>query len=363
MKSSEAPPGMKRITDLDAAWATGASGPRLRAVRAAAERVRERFASGPRVVSVRTLPLTRLAYPTKYAFYAAAISPVPIITMHHKCVLVQFLQEGELKNLLFNPTDVEAAKATPFFARLVEQFGERLTALLQGKRTPIDEQLAALDLSPADIDYIAFDHFHTQDVRRLLADASGAPSPRYPRAKLLAPEVEWLDWDDLHPLQRAWFVKDGKSGVSMDRVQLTRADLALGDGLMLLRTPGHTSGNQTLFIHTDDGVWGISENGTCADSWAPLASKIPGLAATCRRQDLDVILNSNTPESTVDQYTSMILERTIVDPARRAPGFVQMFPSSEVVPSALAPGLSPTLVHGAIASGTVVRPSRAHAAA
>ena len=31
---------------------------------------------------------------------------------------------------------------------------------------------------------------------------------------------------------------------------------------MLIRTPGHTSGNQTLFIHTEQGVWGISENGT-----------------------------------------------------------------------------------------------------
>ena len=39
----------------------------------------------------------------------------------------------------------------------------------------------------------------------------------------------------------------------------------------------------------------------------------------------------------------MVLERTIVDRVNRAPAFVQMFPSSEVTPSALSPGLKPTI--------------------
>jgi glyoxylase-like metal-dependent hydrolase (beta-lactamase superfamily II) len=354
------PPGTLSLPTLDAAWKTRGHGPRLRAVRSSAERLRDTFASGPRVVSVRTLPLTKLAYPTKYAFYSAAISPIPLLTMHHRCVLVQFLQAGELKNLLFNPTDVEAAKATPFFAKLLDQFGERLTSLIQGKSAPLETQLQALGLSFADIDYVAFDHFHTQDLRPQLGTAT--VPPRFPNATLLAPEVEWNDWDDLHPLQRAWFVERGKSGVRTEKLALTSGDLLLGDGLMLLRTPGHTSGNQTLFIHTDAGIWGISENGTCADSWSPFDSRIPGLAATCRRQELDVILNSNTPESAGDQYTSMVLERTIVDRVRRAPVFVQMLPSSEIVPSALAPGLSPTLVHGGITSGDVARSGRRVAA-
>jgi hypothetical protein len=356
-----APQGTQPLTDLDAAWRTRGHGQRLRAVRAAGERVRERFASGPRVVAVRTLPLTKLAYPTKYAFYSAAFSPVPLVTLHHKCVLVQFMQRGELKNLLFNPTDVEAAKATPFFARLVEQFGDRLTSLMQGKRMSLGAQLEALGLGFADIDYVAFDHFHTQDLRPQLGTAT-LPA-RFPNATLLAPEVEWNDWDDLHPLQRAWFVERGKSGVRTEKLVLTSGDLLLGDGLMLLRTPGHTSGNQTLFIHTESGVWGVSENGTCADSWSPFDSKIPGLAATCRRQELDVILNSNTPESAGDQYTSMVLERTVVDRVRRAPVFVQMLPSSEIAPSALAPGLTPTLVHGGIESGEIARPVARVAAA
>src|ERR1700693_4078420 len=78
-----------------------------------------------------------------------------------------------------------------------------------------------------------------------------------------------------------------------------------------------------------------------------------GLRAFCRRQDVDVVLNANTPERGADQYTSMVLERTIVDRVKRAPGFVQMFPSSEVTPSAVSPGLRPTILHRAVTHGEV----------
>jgi len=227
----------------------------------------------------------------------------------------------------------------------------------------LEQQLDGLGIAPRDIDYVAFDHFHTQDLRGLLASADGTRPARFPNATLLAPRREWDDWDDIHPFQRAWFVRDGKAGVSLARVALTAGDLALGDGLMLLRTPGHTSGNQTLFLNTDGGVWGISENGTCVDNWSPLESKIPGLAAEARRLDVDVMLNANTPEAATDQYDSMIIERTIVDRVRRAPAFVQMFSSSEVTPSFLAPALSPTLLHKAIQAGEISARARPAAAA
>ena len=89
---------------------------------------------------------------------------------------------------------------------------------------------------------------------------------------------------------------------------------------MLLRTPGHTTGNQTLFVNTGAGVWGVSENGTAADNWSPLDSKIPGLPAICRKQDLDIVLNANTPENGADQYTSMVLEKTHRWPPETRPG-------------------------------------------
>jgi len=345
-----------RLDDLESPRAVVGHGPRLRAMREGAEAVRQRIAFGPRLASVRTLPVTTLAYPAKYAFWSAPLSPAPYVIMTHRALLVQFMQRGALKTMLFNPTDDVASRATPFFRRMIDQVGDYVAFNLLAKRfESLETQLAALGLSPEAIDYVAFDHFHTQDLRGLLGTTDGAQAPRFPNARLLAPRAEWEDWDDLHPMQKAWYVADGKRGVRTESVVLTDADHELGDGVLLVRTPGHTSGNQTLFVNTPDGVWGCSENGTCADNWTPLESKIPGLSSTCRRQDLDVILNANTPEYGADQYTSMIVERTIVDQVNRAPGFCQMFPSSEVTPSALSLGLKPTIVHGSLSYGDVSR--------
>jgi glyoxylase-like metal-dependent hydrolase (beta-lactamase superfamily II) len=343
------------VDALEPAWQTAGHGPRLRAIRKAGEAVRERIGAGPRVLALRTLPITTLAYPTKYAFWSAAYSPAPFVIMTHRALFVQFMQRGEVRSLLFNPTDHVGSRAAPFFARMIEMVGDYVAfRLLATRFDSLETQLQAIGVHPESIDYVAFDHFHTQDLRSLLGTTDGASAPRFPNAKLLAPRVEWDDWDDLHPMQRAWFVPDGKTGVRTERVVLTEADLELGDGVMLLRTPGHTSGNQTLFVNTPDGIWGCSENGTCADNWSPLESSIKGLAALCRRQDLDLVINANTPELGAQQYTSMMLERTIVDGVNRAPAFCQMFPSSEVTPSPLAPGLRPTIVHGALTYGDVV---------
>jgi glyoxylase-like metal-dependent hydrolase (beta-lactamase superfamily II) len=283
---------------------------------------------------------------------------VPLVSFTHRCLLVQFFQRGALRNLLFNPTDIEAARQTPYFAALIEKFG-RFEKLLQKKYDPLEVQLRALGLGPGDIDYIAFDHFHTQDLRGQLGTEDGARAPRFPNATLLAPKIEWDEWDDLHPMQRSWFIADGRRGVQTNRVIFTDGDLHLGDGVMLLRTPGHTSGNQTLFTSTDTGVWGTSENGTCADCWSPLDSKIPGVARAARLEDLEVLINCNTPEAGANQHTSMILERTIVDRVQSRPAFCQMFPSTEITPSVLSPGLRPTYLHEHITHGTVTKPKLA----
>jgi hypothetical protein len=351
-------PWVRKIHDLDVARANTTSAARLAALRGAAERVGDSLRKGPRVLSVRTLPLTTLLYPTKYAFSGAALSPAPYVYMVHRCLFVQVMAEGEVKNVLFNPTDYVASRATPYFKKLIQRYGEFISyKLLARSFGQVEEQLAKLDVAADDIDVIAFDHFHTQDLRPLLGTRAGMAA-RFPNAYLLAPRREWDDWDDVHPFQAAWFIADGKKDVPAERVILTDDDVALGDGCLLLRTPGHTSGNQTLFVHAEQGVFGCSENGTAADNWSPAASRIAGLRGFADHQMLEVVLNANTPELGIEQYTSMMLERSLVDRVAEAPSFVQMFPSSEVTPSLLAPGIRPTWIFGERTSGTVQRRQR-----
>jgi hypothetical protein len=351
------PAGTTILSDLEGAWRVSGHGARLRAVRAAAERLRTRLAGGPRVLSVRTLPRMTFVYPTRYAFRGVLLAAPPFVAITHRTVLVQFLQYGILRNLLFDPTDVEGLQETPVLARVRQALPRRLWKYVVTPLEPLETQLRALRISPEDIDYLAFDHVHMQDLRSLLG-AEGRVA-RFPNAMLLMQETAWREWDDPHPLERAWLIPDGKRGVPDPHVVLMTDDIWLGDGVALVRTPGRTAGHQTLFLHTADGVWGVSASACAADGWSPLESRIPGLARTCRMLDLDVVRGASTPGLGAEHYTSMVLERTVVDRMKKAPAFVQMLPSSELDAGPLSLGLSPAVVQGELSVGEVVDPVRA----
>ncbi len=335
-------------------WRTGGHDRRVTAARRRGRELRDHMQSEPTAASVRTLPLLTLAYPTRWAFWGTAMVPAPYLVVEHRALLVQFWQAGALKTLLWNPTDVDGLDRVPYYVNERERrpLGSRL---LVRKRDQATDALAALRVRPDDIDYIAFDHFHLQDLRKTLGTST--LEPRFPRAKLIVPDAEWRHWDDLHPLHRPFFLANGKRGLREERVVTTTGDLRLGDGVFLVRTPGHTPGHQTLFVKTDRGVWGSGENGVCADNWAPEASRIPGVAARARTQELEVLPNLNTPEAGGDQYASMLLEKHVVDRVPGATDIPQMFPSFEATSSALTPGMRP-YEHRELTFGPVLLPSR-----
>ena len=127
-------------------------------------------------------------------------------------------------------------------------------------------------------------------------------------------------------MQWAWYVEDGIKDLITDNVVLVDGDVELGEGVALVWTPGHTDGNHSLCVNTDDGVWVSSENGVCADNWHPHLSKIPGVRRTAEFFGREVILNSNTLEDSIDQYDSMIKEKALADPNPRDPRFRERLP-------------------------------------
>jgi hypothetical protein len=350
-----------RLHELDEAWRATSAGERLDQVRRAAPGLRDRIAGSGTVISVRTFDLAPLPYPTAFAFGGAATSPVPYVMMTNRMNVVQFATEDAgIKTLLFNPTDVPRSAETPFFAALRGRMGAGLSGFVMArlKRPSAVEHLVTIGLRPEDVDYIAFDHLHTQDVRGHLGTARGKGHGEevraiFPRAKLLAWKPELDVFRALHPLQRPWYVAAGLAGVPADRLIACDGDVLLGKGVALVRTPGHTVGNWSLVVHTDNGMWAVSENGIACDAYAPEASRIPGLRGYARREGVDVVLNSNTLEGRNEQYTSMILEKALVDRSRAAPDFFQHCPSSELTATPFTPGLSPTHFFGGIQSGEV----------
>jgi hypothetical protein len=80
---------------------------------------------------------------------------------------------------------------------------------------------------------------------------------------------------------------------------------------------------------------------------APERSDIAGVAKSAAETGVEVVLNANTPEESLEQYTSMVLEKTLADEVPDGSGWRQHFSSSEL----MAPGLRPSYAHKAITHG------------
>ena len=350
-----------RLTRLDQARAISSPGERLREiVRAARGLADDIRAHGP-AIAVRTFDLVTFPYPTAFGLQGAALSPAPFVMMRNRVQLVQVRTGGRVISVLINPSDPDRSLATPFFATQIERYGEFVAKrLLSQQHGTVELALRAWAVAPEDIDYITFDHLHVQDVRGLLGTVEpepgqSRPTPAFlPNARLLAQAEELETLACPHPMHRFWYVADCLRSVDPAKVVALDGDYLIGPGLAIVRTPGHTRGNHSPVVMTDRGLWTISENGIAVDAYAPSASRIPGLAKAARTLDVDVILNANTRENSLAQYTSMMLEKTLADPCSSRPEFPQHFPSSELVASPLAPGLSPTYSHGHITHGRLV---------
>ena len=343
------PDDLVRLPELDAAWAVRGAGERLAAVRRAGRALRDRILARGTARCVRTADLATFPYPTRYGLAGVARSPAPYVFMRNRMHLVQVMVGARKVTILVNPTDPERSAAAPFFARLEAKYGTVARRFLSAMHHTIEGALAEWQVAPEAIDYVTFDHLHVQDVRGLLA-----PGALLPNAKLLVQRTE-LDVfaGGLHPLQVEWYIPQCLDGVAAERIVALDGDYALGSGFALVRTPGHTLGNHSLVVVTDRGAWTISENGICVDAYAPGTSHIRGVARHARDAGVEVILNANTRDGTLDQYTSMVLEKTLADAVPDRPELPQHFSSSELVPHVLAPGLAPTYTHGAITHGDV----------
>lgn len=342
----------KTLPQLREAWRERTPMARLQAIRKAAPLLRGELLGEGTALGIRSVDLVTLPYPSSFGFSGAALSPAPYLMFTNRMNVVQYLDhDGVKRTLLFNPSDYEASARTPFFARLAKRYGDFLSNKVLVKRhTTVLEALSSLGLRPEEVDYISYDHLHTQDLRRILGSKE---QPGWlPRAKLLIQRPEWEMAQNLHPLQRDWFLDDGTQGVDPARVVFLEGDVSLGRGVSLLSTPGHTYGNHSLAVCCGAALlYVVSENGVAADSYAPLRSKIPGILRHARDTGQEVILNGNTRELSLDQYTSMILEKIVAGPSPVDPDFCNHVPSSELTASPFAPLLAPSFFHGPIIAG------------
>jgi hypothetical protein len=340
-------------------------GDRLDAIRERAARFRQRFAVPEnRVRAVKTIDLAAAGYPTAFALAGAAKGLNPYINIINRLVVVQFDDfEGRLRTLAWEPTIAEGAAEAPFYDQMLKRYGEFLSyKVFATFYNTVEEAVAKAGISPAEVDYVSFDHLHVQDLRLIMgttAPINGESAPRppfFPNAKFLFQRKEVDTFRSVHPMQWAWYVPGGMDDVIEDSLVLLDGDVELGKGIALAHTPGHTDGNQSLVLNTPDGVWVSSENGVCADSWQPELSKIPGIKKYAKFWNREVILNSNTLEDTIDQYDSMVKEKALADQNARERRWLNVFPSSEMASFRRQWPVVPTFVHGGLNYGRVEKP-------
>lgn len=317
--------------------------------------------------AVKSVDLVAAGYPTRFALAGAARAVNPYVSIVNRVVIVQFDDfDGRRRTLVWEPTIPEGSEDAPFYAQLVDRYGDWLSHKVLSKEfETVAGALGRCGLSPADVDYVAFDHLHVQDLRRLMGTTKpvhGEPEPRvpfFPNATFVCQRREADTFRSIHPMQWAWYVPGGMDDVIEDRLELIDGDVELGVGVALVSTPGHTDGNQSLVINTPDGVWVSSENGVCADNWHPHLSRIPGVKGYAEFFNREVVLNSNTLEDSLDQYDSMVMEKALADSNRDDPRWLNVLPSSELASWRRQWPVVPTFTYGGIEYGSIERPAAA----
>ena len=327
-------------------------------MRGAATDLRAQLLEGPKVLYYETFDLIRVPYPTKFGFLNACSVPTPLLHIVNKMFVIQVDSVAGVKTILVSPSDTVANAETPFFKRMTPESGG-LSRVAKRFLAPdlggVEASLKSLGISPQDIDYITYDHLHTQDLRKWLG-SHGRPG-LFPNAKLLVMEQEWASTKALLPPQRDWYCPQGLDGIPDDKVIQLQTSVMVGEGLALVQTPGHTEGNHSIVAHTDDGLLVTSENGIGPDSYAPHLSEIPGLRRYVSETGMEVVLNGNTLEGGLDQYVSMVLEKTLAGLSPEHSGFYNVVSSSELRAYWGFPGIKPTASFGKLKFGALRKPT------
>ncbi|PWI56928.1 hypothetical protein [Sulfoacidibacillus thermotolerans] len=342
------------------------SGVQLQRIRETAPHFQTWFRKTGQVSAFYSYDLITLPYPTRYGLWRATQNPAPFLWFTNRMFLVQWKAHGKTWTLLSEPTDYERAANTPYYANLIDKYGTYVSNRLLAKRHgTVESHLAALGLRPEDIDFITYDHLHTQDIRRWLGttkpqadwEQNEPLSPYFPNAKLIVQRKEWDLLQTLHPLQKIWYQPATFRDIPRERILLIDGDVLLGPGAALIWTPGHTEGNHSLVVNTETGIWVSSENAISAECLTPGDSSLPGLRNYSKTTGLEVVINGNTLEYTARQYNSLVLEKELADPVPTNSQIRQFFPSSEWTSHPLALGLKPSFRHLRVALGKIEIPS------
>ncbi len=244
----------------------GGPGARLRDLRTRGADFRREFAGTGVPLRVDTCDLVTLPYPTRFGLFRASRAIAPFLSITNRMLVIRWNDsDGRPRVLLFEPSDVKLGRNTPYFAELARRTPAPIIKRMVVEHGTVLDHLAHLRITPDEVDYIVFDHLHTQDLRRWVGttayqpDLGERPAPTFPNAKVIVQRDELTAMSDLHPLQTPWYQPQTYRDIPVDAFAPIDGSVVLGPGVAVIKTPGHVFGNQSLALNTSTGIWVSSE--------------------------------------------------------------------------------------------------------
>jgi hypothetical protein len=297
--------------------------------------------------------------PTRLVLAGASAPIGSRVILVNRMVVVRFAgPDGASRTLVWEPRLTEAVAATAFNADM------RLRGVLGVGRPSAPRQLhsiaaalARCGVEPADVDLVAVGDLRGHDLRRLVGTVHPPAEEHQPREPLFAGAQLLVQGRELaaarapHPLDAPWYVPSGAADLVEERVAELDGDVELGEGVVLLSTPGLSAGHQSLVLNTRAGIWVVSSNGVALDCWQPLLSKIPGIRRGADAERREAIVPSAGVHDPLALHDSLLRERAMADASRADPRWLTILPDRELAPRWRQWPALPTFSHGGLTVG------------
>ncbi len=119
------------------------------------------------------------------------------------------------------------------------------------RRPALEDALAAVNLTPADIDVVIATHLHFDHVGSLTTRVDGRMVPRFAGARHVIRRLEWEDATHPHERNRASYLADNFVPLAeAGLVDFNDADGEVVPGISVWRTGGHTNHHQLVRIES-----------------------------------------------------------------------------------------------------------------
>lgn len=123
------------------------------------------------------------------------------------------------------------------------------------------QQLATIGVAPAAVDLVVHTHLHPDHVGWNLRMGSAGMEPTFPNARYLAPQQDWQLYTGLlttKPEAAAHFAQQVAPLHERGLLTLLDGEVAIGDGISVFPTPGHSPGHMSLLVQGDAATYLIA---------------------------------------------------------------------------------------------------------